>query len=201
VDQVIVSTPALTVGVDANSGKQLWASGAWKCRIPIANAVPLGDGRVFLTGGYGAGAAMLQVKKTGARFVAKRLFKAMECNGQIQQPLLCNGHLYLNGNDKAKKNGFMCMSLNGKVLWKTGRNPGFDWGGLLLADGMIYAVDGTKGDLCMIKPDPAGYREVARFNVFKGPSAKNIWAPIAMADGKILLRDQKFLKCVDVRGK
>jgi hypothetical protein len=30
---------------------------------------------------------------------------------------------------------------------------------------------------------------------------KQIWATIAMVDGKLLLRDMTQLKCVDVRGK
>ena len=84
------------------------------------------------------------------------------------------------------------------VQRKTGKSPGFDWGGLLLADDMIYAVDGTKGDLCMIKPQTSGYKEVGRVNLLSGPK---IWGTIAITDGKILLRDQSQLKCVDVRGK
>ncbi len=90
------------------------------------------------------------------------------------------------------------MDLDGNVKWKTGKSPGYDWGGLLLADDMIYAVDGTTGDLCMVKPQPSGYKETGRANLLSG---SKIWATIAMSDGKILLRDQTQLKCVDVRGK
>ncbi len=198
VDQVLAITTTQTVGVDAKSGKVLWKTGDWTCQIPIASAAPVGDGRIFVTGGYGAGAALFKVDKAGAGFNVKTLWKTKQCNDQIHSPVLYKDHLYLNGNDKAKKNGFMCMDLNGKVLWKTGRNPGFDWGGLLLADGMIYAVDGTKGDLCLIKPTPEKYTEVGRINVLSGAQ---IWAAIALADGKILCRDQKQLKCIDVRTK
>lgn len=198
VDQVVFSAPLETVGVDAGTGKVLWVTDTWQCRNPITSPVHLGDGKIFLTGGYGAGAAMLQVSKAGGGFKVETLYKTMECNCQIPQPVIFEGHFYLNGNDKAKANGFMCMTLDGNVRWKTKRSPGFDWGGLLLADGKIYAVDGNTGDLCMIKPDPTGYKEVGRAKVLKG---KEIWGPIAMADGKILLRDQSTLKCVDVKGK
>lgn len=198
VDQVVVITGGGTTGVDANTGTVLWTSGDWTCKLPITSAAAVGDGRVFVTGGYGAGAAMLKVSRAGDRFNVKTLFKTKAVKCQIHQPLLYKGHLYLNGNDKAKREGFICMDLNGKVLWKTGKQPGFDWGGLLLADGRIYTVDGTRGDLCMIDPDPSGYREVARAKMLSG---KKIWGPIAMADGKVLLRDQKQLRCVDVRGK
>jgi len=104
----------------------------------------------------------------------------------------------INGNDKGYRNGLMCMDLDGNVKWKTKKSPGFEWGGLLLADGMLYVVDGPKGDLCLIKPDPSGYKEIARKNFLSGPE---IWATIAMADGKVLIRDQKQLKCIDVKNK
>ena len=168
------------------------------CEIPIASPLPIGDGRVFITGGYGAGAAMFKVEKKDGEFHCTTLYKTKECNCQIQQPLLYNGHLYLNGNDKSFRYGMICMDLDGNLKWKTGKSPGFDWGGLLLADDMIYAVDGTKGDLCMIKPQTSGYKEVGRVNLL---SVLKIWGTIAITDGKILLRDQSQLKCVDVRGK
>jgi len=38
---------------------------------------------------------------------------------------------------------------------------------MLLADGILYVVDGTMGDLCMVKPDPTGYREIARANYLR----------------------------------
>ena len=198
IDQVIVITTKQTVGIEAKSGKVLWSNGDWRCKIPIASALPIGDGRVFVTGGYGAGAAMFKVEKKDGEFHCTTLYKTTECNCQIQQPLLYNGHLYLNGNDKSFRYGMICMDLDGNVKWKTGKSPGFDWGGLLLADDMIYAVDGTKGDLCMIKPQTSGYKEVGRVNLLSG---LKIWGTIAITDGKILLRDQSQLKCVDVRGK
>ena len=90
----------------------------------------------------------------------------------------------------------MCMDMDGNLKWKTKKNPGFDWGGYLLADKRIYVVDGTVGDLCMVEPNPQGFKELGRFHLLNG---KEIWASIALSDGKILLRDQHQLKCVDVK--
>ncbi len=196
VDQILVLTSLTTAGLDAKTGKTLWSSKSWGCQIPVASPVHLKDGLVFLTGGYGAGCAMLRVKKTGSTFNVSTVFKNKSSNGQIHQPVLYKNHLYLNGNDKSKKFGFICLDLKGNLKWQTGRNPGFDWGGVLLADGIIYTVDGTKGDLCMVKPDPTGYKEIARANFLSG---RQMWATIALSDGKLLLRDQTQLKCVDVR--
>jgi outer membrane protein assembly factor BamB len=199
VDQVMTVTTTTTLALDPRNGNLLWQTGDWKCRIPIATPVHLGDGKVFVTGGYSAGCAMFQVGKRGGSFGVRTLFKTKESNGQIHQPILYKNHLYMNGNDKKKRDGLVCMDLKGNVKWKTAKKPGFDWGGLLMADGMIYIVDGTRGDLCIVKPDPAGYKEVARA---KGlVKTDQTWAAIALSDGKLLLRDQTQLKCVDVRGR
>jgi outer membrane protein assembly factor BamB len=199
VNHVMIHTTEQILGVHADTGKILWINDDWTCKIPISSPAPLGDGRVLVTGGYGAGSIMFRVtKKANGKFTARTLYKTKECNCQIHQPLLHDGHLYLNGNDKSKRYGLMCMDLDGNVKWNTGRSPGFDWGGLLLADGMIYTVDGTTGDLCMVKPDPSAYKEAGRAPLLSG---QQIWGTIALADGKILARDQNQMKCVDVRGK
>ena len=98
------------------------------------------DGLVFVSGGYGAGAIMLRVSKMPAGFQAETLFKNRECKGQIHQPIVYKDHIYINANDKGMREGLMCMDLEGNVKWKTGKSPGFDWGGMLLADGILYVV-------------------------------------------------------------
>jgi outer membrane protein assembly factor BamB len=196
VDQVLFATSKETVGVNARSGEILWRTGDWQCKIPIASPSCIGDGRVFVTGGYNAGAAMFHVVNTNGTFTVSTLYKTKECNGQIHQPVLYQNHLYLNGNDKSFKYGLMCMNLEGKVKWQTGKNPGFEWGGLLLADDRIYTVDGPAGDLCMVKPVPTGYQEMGRVRLLAG---KEIWATIALSNGKLLLRDQQQLKCVNLK--
>jgi len=196
VDQVVVATTAGLSGVDAGDGTILWHNGDWKCRIPISSPLPIGDGRIFITGGYGAGAAMIDIHKHGKSFHAETVFKTDKCQGQIQPPILYKGHLYLNGNDKGKKIGFMCMDLDGNVKWQSGRSPGFDWGGTLLADDMLYVVDGNAGDLCMVRPDPAAFTEAGRAHFLEGGQ---IWGYITLADGKLLMRDQSKLVCVDVK--
>lgn len=48
-------------GVDAQTGKLLWETTAWKVKIAaVPSPVPLGDGRILLTGGYDAGSMMMR---------------------------------------------------------------------------------------------------------------------------------------------
>lgn len=197
VEQVLILTSGATTGLDAKTGETLWRSFFYKCNNPIPSPVHLMDGFVFLTGGYGAGCSMLKIRKQGTDFEVSPVFKNRNLTSQIHQPLYYQGYIYGNSNEASRKKGFVCLDLEGNVKWQTGGKPDFGWGGALIADGKIYAVDGSSGDLCMIRPDPSGYREIGRAKLL---STKPIWATIAMADGKILLRDYTNLKCVDVRG-
>ena len=50
------------VGVDAKDGALLWETTDWKIGIAtVPSPVVLPDGKIFLTGGYGAGSLMLQL--------------------------------------------------------------------------------------------------------------------------------------------
>ncbi len=65
-------------------------------------------------------------------------------------------------------------------------------GGAILVDGLLVAVDGST-KLYLIDPDPSGFKPLASAELLE--SGEN-WAPIALADGKLLIRDQKQMKCI-----
>jgi len=84
--------------------------------------------------------------------------------------------------------------MEGKVLWKTMRNPLFDKGSMILADGLLLATDGRQ-TLYLIQPDPSGFKPLASAKILD--MGQN-WGPIALVDGKLLIRDQGKLKCIKV---
>ena len=69
---------------------------------------------------------------------------------------------------------------------------------VMLADGMIFDLNGRTGELKLIQATPREYTVLAKAQVF--PGGEEIWAPMAISGGRLLLRDQKTLKCLDVRG-
>ena len=81
-------------------------------------------------------------------------------------------------------------------MWKTHRSPLFDKGGFILADGLILSIDGNKGFLYLIEPNPDGFKKLASAKLL---DTNLCWAPLALSDGKLLIRDQKQMKCVAVR--
>jgi hypothetical protein len=86
------------------------------------------------------------------------------------------------------------MSISGEVKWKTGQDPAFVRGGMILVDGLLIATDGSK-KLHLIEPDPAGFKPLATAELLE---AGNNWAPLALSNGKLLIRDQKKLIVVQV---
>jgi hypothetical protein len=191
--------PGKVAGLSPDTGAILWTYDGFQCSIPIPYATVLPGDRVFVTGGYGAGSCMFQVTRTGDTFAVKEIFKTNLCGSQIHQPLFYKDYLYVNSNSNEREDGMMCLSLDGQVKWKTADSwfaTTFERGPLLLADGMIITLDGKKGILHLVEPSPEAFKELAQARVFGG---KEIWAPMALADGKLLLRNQQELRCLDVK--
>ena len=58
-------------------------------------------------------------------------------------------------------------------------------------------LDGKTGILHLVKADPSSYTELAAANMVKENDMA--WAPLALADGRLLVRDWTTLKCVDLK--
>ena len=52
------------------------------------------------------------------------------------------------------------------------------------------------GWLTMCRASLAGYEELARIRIIE--NGKDAWAPIAVVNGRMLLRDEKKFVCLDV---
>ncbi len=193
---VMISAVGVVVGMDPQTGTELWSYDGWQCRIPVPNVTEIGGGRIFITGGYRAGSAMIKVEKKSGSFVVNELFKNNEFGTHVHPAILHDGYLYGHCSTNETRDGLMCMSLDGKVMWKTGRAPLFDKGGFILVDGLFLSVDGNKGWLYLIEPGPGGFKELAKAKLL---DTNTCWAPLALTDGKLLIRDQKQMRCVVVK--
>ncbi len=182
-------------GLDPLSGKVLWTYAGWQCQIPVPHAVDAGEGRLLMTGGYSAGSAMIKVqKKTDGGYEVRELFKNPDFGSHTQPPLLYKDHFYSQYTINERSDGLVCMSMAGKIMWKTGENPLFDKGGAILVDDLLLATDGNR-TLYLIEPNPTAFKPLASAELLE--SGQN-WAPLALTDGKLLIRDHKNLKCVAV---
>ncbi|UCG56253.1 MAG: PQQ-like beta-propeller repeat protein [Phycisphaerales bacterium] len=186
----------VVLGIDVKDGKTLWTYKGWQCRIPINGVTAVGYGRLFISGGYMAGSAMIEVRRNDGRYVVKELYTTQEFGTHVHPAVLHKGHLYGHCTTNSRRDGMACLSVDGKLKWKTGRSPVFDKGGFLLADDLILSVDGTDGILYLIEPNPEGFKKLASADLL---DTKECWGPLALADGKLLIRDQEQIKCIAVR--
>lgn len=200
------------VGIEPLTGKILWKYEKWECHISVAPAVDAGENRVLIVGGYELGATMIKVEKQAdGRYGTTEIFTTKEFGDQTKPPILHKGHFYAQYGTNSRRDGMVCMSMDGKILWKTKRSPDFNKGSMILADSLLLATDGAQ-TLFLIEPDPSGFKPLSSAKVLGGggtgsendPIASRIggqtqnWAPLALADGKLLVRDQTMLKCLRV---
>ena len=188
-------TKGRIIGLKPQTGKILWEYTNWENMVQVASALDVGQGRIMVVGGYELGTAMLKVgKKTDGSYSVEELFRHNDSGDHTKPPIFYNGYFYAQFSTNSKRDGLCCMGMDGKVMWKTMRSPLFDKGSMILADGLILATDGRK-TLYLIQPDPSGFKPLSSA-VMLGDGQN--WGPLALSDGKLLLRDQNRLMCVRI---
>jgi len=165
---------------------------------------------VLVVGGYELGATMIKVeKKTDGSYGTSELFTTEEFGDQTKPPILHGGFFYAQYGTNNRRDGLVCMGMDGTIRWKTKREPDFNKGSMILADGLILATDGAKS-LYLIEPDPSGFKPLASAALLgeEGTRSEGIaqriggtiqnWAPIALSNGRLLVRDHSRMMCVKV---
>jgi outer membrane protein assembly factor BamB len=181
-------------GVAADDGEILWETNEWKISIATCpSPLVLPEGRIFCSGGYNSGAMMLQLVERNGKIGVKKLFKlAPGVFGSTQQtPIFFEGHIY---GVREKDKQLVCLDINGKEVWKSGSEHRFGLGPYLIADGLIYVLDDS-GLLTLAQASPQGYQQLAESQVIVGHDS---WAPMAMAGGRLILRDLTQMACIEV---
>ncbi len=197
VKQYLYGTLNGPLGVAAADGKLLWEYPR-KFNVAVAPSVTAVNGeRVFMTASYDAGSVMLRVVRDGAGFKATPVFdmKLNEWNSEVHTPIVYKAHMFAVG--KKKRGLFTCLDFDGKEIWTSDGKASFELGSYLLADGMFFVLEGRTGMLRLIDANATSYKELASAQVLEGP---DVWGPMALSDGKLVLRDLTKMICLDVRG-
>ena len=184
------------VGVLANDGAILWETDKWIISIAtVPSPVDAGDGKIFLSGGYNAGAKMLQLRETNGKIVPTELFRLPpSVFGATQQtPILYKDHIY-----GVRPDGQLaCIDLAGKFVWTSGSNDKFGLGPFLITGGKLFVMN-DEGVLALAEASPAGYHPLVKNRVLRGHDS---WAPLALAGNRLLARDLTQMVCLDVTGE
>jgi len=184
------------------AGDVLWQRPDWQVTFAnVPSPVAMGNGRILFAGGYGTGALMIQLKESeSGRLTAEtvwRLEKPKEFGSEQQTPVFYNGYVY---GVLPKEGGLLggqlvCLGPDGKHVWTSGAGNRFGLGSWMIADGCLLAMN-DDGVLTMAEASPAGFRMLARAKVLDGHET---WAPLAIAGGRLIVRDLERMVCLDVR--
>ncbi|MCF7849329.1 MAG: PQQ-like beta-propeller repeat protein [Kiritimatiellales bacterium] len=192
--------PGHIVGLSPKDGSTLWDYTGWQCEQAIPGPTPVGNDRIFITGGYDAGSAMIQIVQAGGGLEVNELYKTDVVGSQLHQPIQLGNHLFIGSNSNTRNDGLACFNIAGTLAWRTKDiegAPNFERGSFIMADGKLILLDGKSGILYLAKADAAGYQPLASAPmVGKNDMA---WAPLALSGGRLLVRDWTTLKCVDLK--
>jgi len=181
-------------GIAADNGELLWETDEWQIAMATCpSPVVVGEGRIFFSGGYNSGSLMLQLKQEQGRIVPETAFRltARQFGSEQQTPVLWQQHLYAV---RQKDQQLVCMDLEGKELWNSGRDK-FGSGPYMIADGLIFVLD-DDGVLSIAEAAPTAYRRLARAQVIEDGSSS--WGPMALVAGRLIVRDNSRMACLDV---
>jgi len=187
------------IGVAESTGKVLWESTDWKVSIAtVPSPVDLGAGRILFTGGYGAGALIGRVEKNGDAYaltVEKRMTSGILGSEQQTPILLPEGRGVMAVNPSGD---MVFMAQNGDIKWRSGGGNRYGSGAYLLADNTTYVINDT-GTLSAIAADENRFQLLGSSKIMT--DGRECWGPMALADGRLYLRDLTRLFCLDLRAK
>jgi outer membrane protein assembly factor BamB len=188
VQQIIVFAATRLIGLSPDRGEVLWDY-PWQTPFDINAGQPLlvGDNRIFLSSGYGTGAAVIELMPSASHFTVREVWRNNRMKNQFTSSVLHEGFVY--GLDEAI---LACLDVTtGQLRWKGGR---YGYGQVLLANGHLIVL-AENGDLALVRATPDRHDELVRFPVLSGKT----WNHPAMDGGFLLIRNIAEMAAFDLR--
>ena len=153
----------------------------------IATPIFIAPDKVYISTAYDTGAAVLKLTGGKDKPSFQELWKSKIAQNHFNSSVHYNNHIY--GFDQAV---LQCIDANtGKEKWK---QSGFGKGSLILAEGNLIVL-GERGQLALVEATPSAYKEKSRVDgVIEGKT----WTAPALANGKLYVRNEKEMICMDL---
>ena len=175
----------------ATDGSRTYWTRPWETMNGINAAQPLqvAPNRVFVSSGYGHGAAMLEVEADLEAKTAEvsEIWFSNAMKNKFSSSVLHEGYIY--GLDEGI---LACIDpATGDRVWKGGR---YGHGQVLLASGHLV-ITTERGHLVLVRATPEGHQEIAALPAVAGRT----WNNPAIADGVLLVRNDREAVAFDLR--
>jgi outer membrane protein assembly factor BamB len=178
--------------VALKDGKQLWHY-PFDTSYDVNAADPILSGnKVFISSGYGRGAALFRFESGGTT----KIWENKNMRNHFNSCVLIDGHLYgLDGDHGSRGSALRCIEFEtGQVKWT---EPSVKPGALMAADGKLIVMS-EPGELIVAQASPESFKELARAQVM----GSKCWTTPVLSNGRIYCRNSKGdVVCVDVSGK
>jgi outer membrane protein assembly factor BamB len=154
--------------------------------INAAQPLLVGDDRVFVSAGYGQGAAVFEVLRSGPGFTTRAVWQNIRMKNKFGSSVLHGGFIY--GMDEAI---LACIdAATGDLKWKGGR---YGYGQIVLAGDHIVVLT-EDGQVVLVKATPESHQELARFDAIEGKT----WNHPVIAEGRLLVRNLREMAAFDI---
>ena len=202
----VYSALGAAFGVSAEGsdrGQIVWESDEWNHDVVAASPVCLPDGKIFLSAAYGTGCMVLQLVDSAGQISYKVFDEYAPGEGfaaEQQTPIFYQGHLFsiLPKYAASLRNQFVCVDPSNfrEMVWSSGKTVRFGLGPYIVADGKFFILS-DDGVLTIAQARTDRYIQLDQVKVFQ--NGQDAWAPIAIADGYMVLRDSKEMVCINLR--
>jgi outer membrane protein assembly factor BamB len=175
--QILVVTASRVLGL-AENGTLLWEY-PWQnsASINVSQPIVVGPSRIFISAGYGKGAALIEVNAAGKNFTARTVWENNYMKNKFNSSVLHNGYIY--GLDEGI---LSCVDAStGERKWKGGR---YGYGQLLLASNHLIVIT-ESGELVLVRATPDQHAEISRFPALEGKT----WNVPAISNNRLLVRN------------
>jgi outer membrane protein assembly factor BamB len=195
--EVIFFTGAGLAALAPADGKVFWKF-PLKDKLLESSATPVRVGNVLLASTITRGTVGLSLETKDGKPAASEKWKNDQLTSYFTTPVAVGTkHVYIvtsKAQLAPKPEAFLhCIeTATGKSLWKKGKVGTFHASLIRTGNDKLLMLTDT-GDLVLIDPSPKAYRELARSKV-----CGQAWAHPALAGGKLYLRDEQELLCIEL---
>jgi outer membrane protein assembly factor BamB len=181
-----------------DAGTILWQTTQWNSTVMAPTPVLLPGGQIFVTAGYGAGSAIFKLLDNNGSFTVEKIrtFDRSTFACEQQTPIFRDGVLWtvMPKDAGALRQQVVAMTPEGELLLASGKEERFGLGPYMMAGGKLLVLN-DDGVLTMAEVKAGNWQVLDRARVLTGRDA---WAPMALAAGRLVVRDSKRMVCLNV---